>query len=132
MTSHRRPARNGSARRSRAVALGLPLLAATLAAELLPEAGALLAVLFSLAVTACWLAGTPRSRLADKLLAAALFLSLAAGSLVAAGALVPGAGLHGLLLGVVAVPLLLTVAGFALRFDPPDPEGLRRLRGEAE
>ncbi len=123
-----------AAHRSRAAAVGLSLVAAVLAAEFLPRAGALLAILFALAVTACWQAGTPR-RPADRLLAAGLFFSLGIGSLAATGILfpdTPGAGLRGLLLGITVIPLVFTTAGFALRFDPPDPEGLRKLRDGTE
>jgi len=119
-----------TAGRSRAAAITLALLGATLAAGFLPHSGTLPAVLFSLAVAAFWIAGTPR-RLPDLLCAAGLAASLATGALAATGALfsgTPGAGLFGLLLGVTAIPLAFTSAAFALRFDPPDPEELRRLR----
>jgi len=118
----------------RAAAVTLSLGAATLAAELRPHSGALLAVFFALAVAAFWWAGTPR-RLGDRLLGGGLALSLLAGSLFATGVLGPShpaAGLLGLVLLVTALPLLLTSAGFALGFESPDPDLLRRLRENRE
>ncbi len=111
--------------RNHAAVVALSLVAAVLAALLLPGAGALHAVLFAVLVAALWASGTPRRR-GDRLLGAALFASLLLGGLFAA--LSPETGFLGLLLGVSAVPLLVTATGFALAFEPVDPEVLKKLR----
>lgn len=111
------------------------------AALTLPVAGGTLAaVVASGAVMAVWLVGSagggPRRGL-DAATSAALVLALVGGTLIAAG-LADGPGffglprsLWGLLLGIWLIPLVLTSAGFAASFRPPDAAALDRLRAAA-
>ncbi len=101
---------------------------------LLAGGAAAMAIAVAAAVAAVWACGSSDSRSSWGAWSGALFaLSLGAGTLLAASPSATGpAGLPlalwGLLLGVFGVPLVLTGAGFALSFRPPDPKALRRLR----
>ena len=108
------------------------------AALTLPVAGgALAAVAASGAILAVWnvgSAGGGPSRRLDVVTGGGLALSLVGGTLMAAG-LADGPGffglprsLWGLLLGIWLIPLVLTSAGFAASFHPPDAADLKRLR----
>ena len=132
---------------SAAVVLALAPVSASTAATAAATgrfAGGLAAAAVVLAILAVWSFGTAggeRARAAlqrrnrwDRWTGVGLALSLGAGTLLAAGIGsapglfgLPGA-LWGLLLGVWLVPLLLTSAGFALAFRPPDRAALERLR----
>ena len=112
------------------------------------------AISVTIAITGAWILG-PRSSLRGaahtrgvlrmrigRWLTGAFFVSLASGSLLAAGVFSgpPPAGaplglplsLLGLLFGVFLLPLALTSVGFALSFRPPAPEGLAALRRAAK
>ena len=124
------------------------LVVAAAAALLLPgeSTACLAAVAVSAAILANWSAGAggrPRSGAAKRrnlvraAVTAGFGLSLAAGTLLAAG-LAGGPGffglprsLWGLLLGVWLVPLVLTSLGFAVSFAPPTPAELERLRARS-
>ena len=108
------------------------------AALTLPVAGGTLAaVAASGAVVAVWMVGSAgggRRRGLDRATSGGLVLALVGGTLMAAG-LADGPGffglprsLWGLLLGIWLIPLVLTSAGFAVSFRPPDAADLDRLR----
>lgn len=107
------------------------------------------------AITGAWILGPPaslrgavdagsvRRRRIGRWITGAFFVSLAIGSLLAAGVFAgppPAAGapaalprsLLGLLIGVFFLPLALTSVGFSLAFRPPAPEGLAALRRTAK
>lgn len=119
---------------------GLAAFLVVAAALTLPVAGGTLAaVAVSGAIFGVWMvgsAGGPRRRL-DRVTSGGLALCLVSGTLLAAG-LGDGPGyfglprsLLGLVLGIWLIPLLLTSAGFALSFRPPDAADLDRLRAES-
>ena len=111
------------------------------AALTLPVAGGTLAaVAAGGAVVAVWMVGSAgggRRRALDRATSGGLVLALVGGTLMAAG-LADGPGffglprsLWGLLLGIWLIPLVLTSAGFAASFRPPDAAALDRLRAAA-
>lgn len=124
--------------------LAASLVPAAAAALLIPvgTAGLFPAAAVSGAILAVWSVGTAGAgipgetsrMLVDRLTGFGFAIALAGGTLMATG-VADGAALFGLprslwglLLGVWLIPLLLTSAGFALSFRPPDAADLERLR----